>query len=216
MISGILFDFDMTLIDTSPALLFNINKIAKKFGLRKCTMDFLMERIGLNSRDFWVELLGSYKTEYMDYYRKECMPTEAMRMAPTPGAVECVTSLREKGIKVGCASNRVHPMRVIEAKGLAPLMDCVVGAEMVKNPKPAPDVLLLGAKLLHCTPEETIYVGDTDLDVEAAKRANMRSIVLTTSTPRAKLETVKPWQIIDTLKELTPLLQNTGEFSKSS
>lgn len=212
MVKGILFDFDMTLIDTSPALLDNINRIAAHFGLPQCTMPRLMEKIGLNSHDFWVEILGDKKPEYMEYYRNECMPNEAALMVPTPGAFECLERLRSVGVKVGCASNRVHPMRVVRAKEFEHLMDCVVGAEHVAEPKPAPDVLLKGAELLGCGIDETIYVGDTEFDIEAARRAEMRSVVVVTSNPRERLEAARPWRIIDDLRALVPLLEDEGEL----
>ena len=207
LIAGILFDFDMTLIDTSPALLFNINKIAGHFGLPTITMDFLMENIGLNSVDFWIAVLGSYNKEYMDYYKSECMPYETPLMKHMPGSIECITCLRKIGIKVGCASNRVHPERVVEAKGLTALMDCIVGADTVAHPKPAPDVLLKGAELLCCRAEDVIYVGDTEYDIESARNAGMKSVVFTTSNPREKLEKEGAWRIIDGYSELIPLLK---------
>ena len=63
-IRAVLFDFDMTLIDTSGALLANVNKIADHFGRPRCTRERLLEVIGYNSRDFWRALLGDERPEY--------------------------------------------------------------------------------------------------------------------------------------------------------
>ena len=57
-LDAVLFDFDMTLIDTSVALLHNVNMIADAFGRPRCSREKLLEAIGFNTRDFWTFLLG--------------------------------------------------------------------------------------------------------------------------------------------------------------
>ncbi len=206
-LEAVLFDFDMTLIDTSPALLWNINKICGHFGLPLCTREHLLDVIGLNSRDFWIAVLGGENPEYMDYYSEYCKPTETEKMIPATGAVEAIENLRSRGIRIGCASNRINPQRVVRAKGLEPLMDCVVGADAVKNPKPEPDVLLRGAELLNARPENTIYLGDTPIDVQAATNAHMRSVAVLSSTPEEALKKAGAWRVIPDLRSLVPLLE---------
>ncbi len=206
-IEAVLFDFDMTLIDTSPALLSNINKICGHFGLPLCTREKLMDVIGYNSRDFWIAVLGGENPEYMKYYAEHCRPTEAEKMIPATGAFECLKDLRARGVRVGCASNRIGPLRVVREKGLEPFMDCVVGAETVKNPKPAPDVLLRGAELLNARCENTIYLGDTPIDVQAARNAGMRGVTVLSSTPEEALVSAGAWRVIPDLRSLVPLLE---------
>lgn len=206
-IEAVLFDFDMTLIDTSPALLANINEIAGHFGLPLCTRERLMEVIGLNSRDFWLTLLGDERPEFGRYYAEHCIPKEAEKMIPAVGGVECVKALRARSVKVGCASNRINPQRVIRAKGLEDLMDCVVGADAVPNPKPAPDVLLKGAELLNVKPEKTLYIGDTPIDIQAAANAGMRCAAVLSSNSAETLKDAGAWRVIPDLTALVPLLE---------
>ena len=207
-LQAVLFDFDMTLIDTSVALLHNVNMIARAFGRPFCPREKLLEAIGFNTRDFWTFLLGDDRPEYGEFYVKHCVPTEAQRMFPAAGAVECVTELRALGVKVGCASNRIGPMRVIRVMKLESLMDCVVGADDVERAKPAPDVLLKAAELLGARPERTIYIGDTPLDAQAAVNAGMKCVCVTTSNARAALEAAGAWRVIPDLHALVPLLRD--------
>ncbi|MGI6075990.1 MAG: HAD family hydrolase [Pyramidobacter sp.] len=209
-LKAVLFDFDMTLIDTSAALLRNVNMLARHFGKPQCSREKLMKVIGWNSRDFWLALLGDERPEYGEYYAKHCIPGEAELMVPAPGALKCVTELRARGVKVGCASNRTTPMRVIRAKGLEELMDCVVGADDVARPKPAPDVLLKGAELLGAEPEAVIYAGDTTIDVQAALSAGMRCAAVQTSTSGEELRRAGAWRVIPDLTHLTAQLEGEG------
>ena len=205
---AVLFDFDMTLIDTSVALLHNVNMIARAFGRPLCPREKLLEAIGFNTRDFWTFLLGDDRPEYGEFYVKHCVPTESERMFPATGAVECVTALRDRGVKVGCASNRIGPIRVIRVMKLEDLMDCVVGADDVERPKPAPDVLLKAAELLGASPENTIYVGDTPIDAQSAVNAGMKCVCVTTSNARETLEAAGAWRVIPDLDALVPLLHD--------
>jgi len=59
--------------------------------------------------------------------------------------------------------------------------DVVITAEDVKNGKPAPDVLLIAASRLNLKPENYIVIEDAPVGKEAAKRAGMKSIGLTTT-----------------------------------
>lgn len=209
-LQAVLFDFDMTLIDTCGAILRSANMIARAFGLPLCSREQLLKAVAYNTKDFWTRILGDDRPEYRAYYAEHCMPGEAQFMVPAPGAVDCVTSLRARGVRVGCASNRNGPMRVIRVMNLEGLMDCVVGADDVARPKPAPDVLLRGAELLGAAPERTLYVGDTPFDTLAARAAGMKCAAVTTSNSRAALEAAGAWRVIETLADLVPLLEGEG------
>ncbi|MES2259243.1 MAG: HAD family phosphatase [Pseudomonadota bacterium] len=59
----------------------------------------------------------------------------------------------------------------------------VVGAADVARGKPNPDVFLLAAERCGAAPQECIVFEDAPLGVEAARRAGMRAVVLTTTLP---------------------------------
>jgi beta-phosphoglucomutase family hydrolase len=61
--------------------------------------------------------------------------------------------------------------------------DAVVGAADVKRGKPEPDVFLLAAERCGVAPEHCIVFEDAPLGVEAARRAGMRAVALTTTLP---------------------------------
>ena len=61
--------------------------------------------------------------------------------------------------------------------------DAIVGATDVARGKPHPDVFLKAAELCGVQPEHCIVFEDAPLGVEAARRAGMRAVVLTTTLP---------------------------------
>ncbi|MBQ5947707.1 HAD family phosphatase [Massilia sp. ST3] len=61
--------------------------------------------------------------------------------------------------------------------------DAIVGAADVARGKPHPDVFLEAARRCGVAPEHCIVFEDAPLGVEAARRAGMRAVVLTTTLP---------------------------------
>jgi beta-phosphoglucomutase-like phosphatase (HAD superfamily) len=82
--------------------------------------------------------------------------------------------------------------------------DTVVGAADVPRGKPHPDVFLKAAERVGVAPEECIVFEDAPLGVEAARRAGMRAVVLTTTLPaEAFAEFDNVIKIVSDFSELT-------------
>ena len=66
--------------------------------------------------------------------------------------------------------------------------------------KPEPDIFLYAAKMLATAPSESLVIEDAPLGIEAAKKAGMRSVGLTSSYPRETL--AQATQIVDKFEEI--------------
>ncbi|MGH8906180.1 MAG: HAD family hydrolase [Egibacteraceae bacterium] len=99
---------------------------------------------------------------------------------PLPGAVECLTRLREAGVKVGVVSNANGRIAgALERAGLAPLLDIIVDSTVVGVEKPDPAIFGHALRPLGLLPEEAWYLGDTiAYDVTAADAAGLLSWVI--------------------------------------
>ncbi len=96
-----------------------------------------------------------------------------------------VTLARAEGVKLAVAT-AAPPANIdftLDGLDLRRHFDAVVGAADVKRGKPHPDVFLLAAERCGVAPEHCIVFEDAPLGVEAARRAGMRAVVLTTTLP---------------------------------
>ncbi len=97
-----------------------------------------------------------------------------------PGARECLTRLREAGLRVGVVSNADG--RIAEAlghAGLASLLEVVVDSGLVGVAKPDPAIFAHALEPLGLAPEETWYLGDTvHYDAAAADAAGLTSWII--------------------------------------
>ncbi len=210
MIRAVVFDFDMTLADSSYAMEHSMNLMTAHFGLAPVSRQRLLEVIGLSTPEFFAAITGSSDPAYPRYYRDHCRDDEFSRLQLFPDALACLQELRRRGLKIGLASNRNDPRRALAAVGLEDLMDCTVGAGDVAQAKPAPDVILKALEILGASPQEGLYVGDTDLDAMASARAGVKSVLMLTSTPEEKLLKAGAWRVCQNLAELPALLESQG------
>jgi beta-phosphoglucomutase len=81
--------------------------------------------------------------------------------------------------------------------------DAVVGAADVKQGKPHPDVFLKAAEKLGVNPADCIVFEDAPMGVEAARRAGMRAVVITTTLPAEAFEEFD--NVIAIIKDYTGL-----------
>ena len=115
--------------------------------------------------------------------------------APHLRAVEgfgaLVSEAQAAGIRlaVGTAAPPSNVDFTLDGLGVRELFDTVVGAADVKRGKPEPDVFLLAADRCGADPAHCIVFEDAPLGVEAARRAGMRCVVLTTTLPAEAFST---------------------------
>lgn len=205
-VSAVIFDFDMTLADSSWAIHRCTNLLAKEFGLKEVPRELVLRGIGLPIEDCWRLFWGDFKEEWIDFYRARFRGEEQSGIKPFPNAVPLLEKLRAAGIKTGVVSNRKFARKVIDSTGLAPYMDAVVGLEDVTRAKPAPDALFLGIERLGSSAGASLYVGDTDIDMQTAVAAGVRGVGMTTGNfDAAPLTAAGAWRTCADLIEVAPL-----------
>ncbi|NLV82027.1 MAG: HAD family hydrolase [Synergistaceae bacterium] len=205
-IKGILFDFDMTLVDSSYAIHRCINLLADYIGVEHVSREKVLENIGFTIEDCYRNFWGDFKQEWLDYYREMFRSEEQDGLLLFPGVLETLSILREQEIKVGVASNRYIIQPVLEATKLAEYLDASVGLIDVENAKPEPDILYKGFEQLDVSLENAVYVGDTDIDMKTTIAAGVRGIGMTTGNFSSKsLKKFGAWKVMDDVREILAL-----------
>jgi HAD superfamily hydrolase (TIGR01509 family) len=91
---------------------------------------------------------------------------------------EVLQQLTRHGIKWGVVTNKPSRLAkdLMADLGLAAYSACIIGSDCTTRIKPYPDSLLLACEMTQSLPQECVYIGDAEQDIEAAKSAGMRSI----------------------------------------
>jgi HAD superfamily hydrolase (TIGR01509 family) len=94
-----------------------------------------------------------------------------------PYLLQMLNLLKANGIMRAINTNRTTSMRhIMERFGLWPFFNMVVTALDVKNPKPHPESIEKIIQTLNLNKEETVFVGDSDVDLQAAKASGVKFI----------------------------------------
>ena len=203
MIKLVLFDFDMTLVDSSYAIAHCTNLLAEHFGLRKLSREETLTIIGIHIEKAWENVWGDFRQEWLDYYRENFSVKEDSLIRVFDSTIPTLEKLKRMGVKTGVASNRHNAPRPIKSLGLEKYLDSIAGIKDVTRPKPAPDMILLSLAQLQIAKEHAVYTGDTDTDMKTAKAAGVRAIGMTTGNfTREQLLEAGADYVCDNLSEI--------------
>ncbi len=180
MVRGIIYDCDGVLFESRNANLAYYNAVLETLGAPPVTADDTeLARIchTAASPEVFAALLGESLVETalsiaadLDY--RYFIPA----MIPEPGMVETLASLSRE-LPLAVATNRGNSMgEILDHFSLTGYFQVVVTSRDVARPKPAPDMLLLAARQLQLAPKELLFVGDSDLDRQAAQAAGIRFV----------------------------------------
>lgn len=124
-----------------------------------------------------------------------------------------VETLRTSGLKLAIVSTKYRRRinQVLTREALLHGFDVVIGGEDVKQHKPHPQGLFEALERLETSPECVMYVGDSVVDAELAKRAGVPLVVvLSGTTPRAHFDLYEPVAVLEDVSDLPQLLLNPG------
>lgn len=183
MASGVLFDVDGTLVDSTY-----LHAVSWWQALRQFDLDVPMSRIhraiGMGGDKILDELLGSdHDPAHDDDARAAHDALYAQywsRLRPMPGAADLVRGCARRGLTVGLASSAApHEFAILRA--VVGVDDVVAGATNsgdAEESKPEPDILAAALDRIGLPPEEVFFVGDAVWDVYAAGKLDIPCIGL--------------------------------------
>ncbi len=179
MTEAIVFDLDGTLVDSAPDLHAAANKVLGHYDQAPLTLQKVTSFIG-NGIPNLVRLAriecGLAKTEeermktlMLEYYSAQ--PADLTRAYP--GVIDALTALVAAGYRLGLCTNkfRVPSVQILDALGLSPFFDVVIGGDSLPVKKPDPAPLLAAFSELKAT--RRLYVGDSEVDAETAMNAKI-------------------------------------------
>lgn len=207
----IVFDLDGTLIDSAPDIHGIANALLAAEGLAPITLEQTREFIG-NGASVFVQRMCAARgipdsahdrmlADFIAAYEDAVHLT-----VPYPGVPEALEALRAQGHALGVCTNKpIGPTRAVLAHlGLDRFFATVWGGDSlpVHKPDPAP----LRAALDALAPGPAIYVGDSEVDAETARRAQIRFLLFTEGYRKSPIATIPHAEAFDSFDRLPDLV----------
>lgn len=206
-----LFDFDMTLIDSSHGVTFCLNRVADAFGLKAVTRGEVIRTIGYPMENAMEMLWGSFSGSWIEYYRDELVPLEHERLVSLPGVEKTLQLLAARGIAMAVVSNRKRIGPAVAGAGLERFFLHLVGLDDVDMPKPNPQPVHIALERLGESPGGSVLVGDSEVDARSAKAAGVDFIGLTSGgRSRHDLLAEGAFAVVDHFPDILPMILGEG------
>ncbi len=209
----ILFDLDGTLVDSAFDLYRAMNLSLARLNLPLVTEQQVRVWIGKGTSLFCQSTLQYLKGDvdpvlhqqlldtFLEIYNAEpCVDTQ-----PFHGIVEFLDWGLKNHKKMICVTNKPEqPARkILDVLQMSHYFDDVVGGDRFEVRKPDPKPLLHCVEAFDTTVEQTLMIGDSSNDVEAARRAGIDCVVVSYGYNHGEdIQLCQPQQIVDDLTEL--------------
>jgi phosphoglycolate phosphatase len=180
----ILFDLDGTLVDSATDITNAFNYAIEQHGIPSVSRTEIEAMLGegmtllMKKFDEWKEL-GVDPALIRKHFREYYLTHIAVYSAPYPGVDD--TLQRLKDFKKAVVSNKleVFTKKTLSQLHLLHYFDLVAGGDSGPERKPSPQAILSVLAKLGVPADETLMVGDTRYDIEAAQGAGVKTVAVT-------------------------------------
>ena len=217
-LQAVIFDFDYTLADSSHGAIECINFALAEMGLDQVSAETACRTIGLSLHETFLTLGQHHDPLRCEEFHQLFVRRAEKVMAKLTTLYESVPAtieaLRERGLRLGIVSTKYRRRinEVLEREDLLHGFEVVIGGEDVSKHKPHPQGLLEAIEKLECSPASVLYVGDSVVDAELAKRAGVSLlVVLSGTTSREHFDTYEPIAVLENVSELPGFLLSYSE-----
>jgi pyrophosphatase PpaX len=211
-----LFDLDGTLIDSIRLILDSYHHTLSRHNLPARTDEEWLRGVGTplhvqfsawhESPEILEAMIATYRAFNLEHHDR--------MVTIYPGVLDAMREIKAAGVQTGLVTskNRYGAIKGLKLVGLEALMDVLVCADEVANPKPHPEPVEKAVALLGANPTTTVYVGDSIHDMHSGRAAGVRTAAaLWGPFKRSHLESAEPDYWLETPADLIDLFVQQRE-----
>lgn len=182
MYNTYIFDLDGTLLSSLADLAASCNYALRTNGMPERTLDEVRRFVGNGVKKLMERatpdglqnpLFDKTLADFRQHYMKHNLDTTC----PYEGVMPMLEELQRRGKKVAVVSNKFYAAtQELCHHFFGDLVTVAIGEREDIRKKPAPDTVIEALRQLNATAEESVYIGDSDVDIDTARNAGMPCI----------------------------------------
>lgn len=185
---AVFFDLDGTIIDTAPDMGGALNRLlvrnhrqpvaASDYRPHVSHGSVALLKLGfpeLQNEPKNSEQLAALRTEFLNEYETHIAAESRL----FDGIEQILGAIEDKDIPWGVITNKPEylTLNLLDQLNLTDRCCCIVGADTAARAKPHPEPMLLACSTTGVAPENCLYVGDAERDIQAGRAVGMTSLV---------------------------------------
>lgn len=179
---AIIFDCDGTITDSLDHALTSFHYAVRRMDAHHITTEDIHQYFGIAADKILLQLMNQDPVKaqvafehFLDHQRSLASQTKLFKGIP-----ELLSTLKNRQIPLGLVTGRhARDLNImLDVHQLQAHFSIMVTDDQVSAPKPNPEGILKAASHLGILPQNTLYIGDSPVDVEAAHRAGATSIAV--------------------------------------
>jgi phosphoglycolate phosphatase len=209
-IRNLFFDFDGTIGDSYAPVTESFNAAFRHFGKPEKTVDEIRPYVGIGLETTLSEHLGAENMdEGIRIFREQYAKVFKSGSKLIAGAREMLDAVEGRYRLALCSNKPGDTLRSLcEHLDIARYFEVMLGAYDVPHLKPHPAMLEAAMAELDATADDSLYVGDTTVDVEFAGACGVPYVLVLGGTgTREELEATKPVALLENIIDLVDLLR---------
>ena len=178
-----IFDLDGTLLDTLRDLADSVNYALRQFGMPEHSLDDIRRFVGNGVRLLMERAVpdGAQNPQFEEVFatfRQYYMQHSLDTTRPYDGIVETIHELKQRGCRLAVVSNKMMAATQELVAHFFPDIEVAIGEHEAAGirKKPAPDTVFEALRQLGTSPDNTVYVGDSDVDIATARNSGLPCI----------------------------------------
>jgi beta-phosphoglucomutase family hydrolase len=189
---GVIWDMDGVLVDTGEFHYQSWQRTLPKYGIH-FSREMFNSTFGMTNASILAEVSGrdikpELVSEISDLKERNFRAAIRGQVEPLPGVLQWLQALAAQGYRQAIASSAppANIQAILGELEVEKLFDAILSGSALPG-KPDPTVFEMAAKRIQVPPSQCVVVEDAVAGVEAALRAGMKCIAVTTTNPRSKL-----------------------------
>ena len=186
---AVIFDLDGTLIDAFEGIHDALTHTMRALGFSPHPFATTKRMVGHGLEELLARAMRPEAVnEAVPIYRARYKEIAVATAKPLPGADRVLRALVGRGVGLALASNKpsYFSQQILDGLGWGACFRAVLGPDLVGKPKPAPIMLETALEQLAVCAADALYVGDMTVDLETARAAKVRAVLVTTGSMSAE------------------------------
>ena len=183
-IKAVIWDLDGTLLNTLDDLAASVNAALAMNGMPLRSTEEVRAFVGNGIRNLMIRAVPGGEAnpafdKALEDFTRHYGAHSRDRTQPYDGILEMLDQLSAAGVKHAIVSNKIDfAVKELSRAYFGERMCAAIGDDPSRARKPAPDSVLAAMREMGVTAQETVYVGDSDVDVLTARNAGVPCVAV--------------------------------------